>query len=41
MRRDLRLSCETLGKDQSTLYFSKRRESEDKDLNRVKIYSYG
>ena len=33
---------ESLGKETpSTLYFSKRRECEDKDLNRVKLYQYG
>ena len=32
---------ESLGKpNTSTIYFSKRRECEDKDLNRVKLYHY-
>ena len=35
------ITRETVGKEsQSMLYFSKKRECEDKDLNRVKLYSY-
>jgi len=35
------ITRETLGKEaSSTLYFSKKRECEDKDINKVKLYAY-
>ena len=37
------ITRETIGKPegaQSTLYFSKRRECEDKSVNQVKLYTY-